>query len=209
MDTIRFYFSFRSPYSWLAFHRIDRALEGLPVEVRRIPVYPPEKFDNDPAASPVKFHYLLADVGRIADAYGLPLRWPKATDTNWVLPHAAYLYAEDQGKGAAFARAVFAARFSEGEDVGDPGTLSRVASACGLDGEALLRAAGDPAFERRVAEGIMAGVREGLFGVPFLAYRDQAFWGNDRLEWLVRTLRRDAGLPVPDLAADRMASPCG
>ena len=209
METIRFYFSFRSPYSWLAFHRIDRALEGLSVEVRRIPVYPPPQFDNDPAASPVKFLYLLADVGRIAAAYGLPLQWPKATDTNWILPHAAYLYAEDKGMGAAFARAVFAARFSGGEDVGDPATLSRVASACGLDGEATLRAAQDPALGRRLAEGIMAGAREGLFGVPFFVYRDQAFWGNDRLEWLVRAVRRDAGLSVPDLTADRMTSPCG
>jgi len=209
LDTIRFYFSFRSPYSWLAFYRIDRVLEGLPVELRRIPVYPPEKFDNDPAAFPVKLRYVLADVGRIAAAYGLPLRWPKATDTNWILPHAAYLHAEDQGKGAAFARAVFAARFSEGEDVGEPGTLSRVASACGLDGEETVCAAREPAFGRRLAEGIMAGAREGLFGVPFLVYRDQAFWGNDRLEWLFRAVRRDAGLSVPDLTADKMESPCG
>jgi 2-hydroxychromene-2-carboxylate isomerase len=209
MDAIRFYFSFRSPYSWLAFHRIDRALEGLPVEVRRIPVYPPPQFDNDPAASPVKLHYVLTDVERIAGAYGLSVRWPTVRDTRWLLPHAAYLCAEDLGKGAAFARAVFAARFLEGQDVGDPGTLARLAGACGLDGEALLRAAGDPALEGRVAEGIFEGVREGLFGVPFFVYRDQAFWGNDRLEWLVRAVRLDAGLPVPDLHADPIANPRG
>jgi len=209
MDTIRFYFSFRSPYSWLAFHRIDRAVKGMPVEIQRIPVYPPEKFDNDPAASPVKLRYVIADVGRIADAYGLTLRWPKAVDTDWILPHAAYLHAEDKGMGAAFAREVFAARFSEGEDVGDSETLAQLAAACGLDGEETLRAAREPALGRRLAEGIMAGVREGLFGVPFFVYRDQAFWGNDRLEWLVRAVRLDAGLPVRDLTADRMASPYG
>jgi len=207
MDTIRFYFSFRSPYSWLAFHRIDRAVEGLPVEIRRIPVWPPKNFDNDPAASPVKLRYLLADVGRMAEAYGLPLRWPKVRETNWVLPHTAYLHAEDRGKGLAFARAVYAARFSEGRDVGDPETLARLAAACGLDSEETLRAARDPALEGRVAAGIMEGAKEGLFGVPFLVYRDQAFWGNDRLEWLVRALRRDAGIRVPDLAADGMAWP--
>ena len=50
---IRFYFSFRSPYAWLAAEKLDATLGDLAVAVERIPIYPtPEEFPNDPAALP-------------------------------------------------------------------------------------------------------------------------------------------------------------
>lgn len=58
-EVIRFYFSFRSPYAWLALHRLGVAIEGLPVNVEFIPVYPPEDFPNEPAAVPAKVAYIL------------------------------------------------------------------------------------------------------------------------------------------------------
>ena len=38
--SIRFYFSFRSPYAWLAAERLEPELGGLGVPIERIPVYP-------------------------------------------------------------------------------------------------------------------------------------------------------------------------
>ena len=207
MDTVRFYFSFRSPYAWLAFTRIDRALEGLPVKLERIPVFPPENFENDPAGVPVKLQYIKDDVERIAAAYGLPVRWPESRDTAWIRPHAAFLRAEDTGRGVAFGRALFAARFSEGRDAGDDGVMREAAARAGLEPEAIVKAADDPDVQQRVYAGMMGGVQEGLFGVPFFIYRGTRFWGNDRLEWLVREIRRDHGLSVPDLSIDALVRP--
>ena len=99
MESIKMYFSFRSPYAWLAYHRLVHALQGFPIAVRRIPVFPPPDFPNDPAAMPLKLAYIFADVQRIASAYGLPVRFPEKGDTDWMRPHAAYVYAERQGRG--------------------------------------------------------------------------------------------------------------
>lgn len=208
MEPITFFFSFRSPYAWLAFHRLDRALTGLPVEIERIPVFPPPNFPNDPAAVPTKLRYIAGDVQRIAAAYGLPVRWPEAADTDWMRPHAAYLHAVDAGRGDAFARAVYAARFSEGRNVGQDDTLRAAATAAEVDPTAMLLAADDPAVHQRVMQGMMRAMEANVFGVPFFLYREQAFWGNDRLEWLLRQIAADGGRPVPDLRADPMARPC-
>lgn len=207
MEPLTFYFSFRSPYAWLAFHRLGQALAGLPVRVERIPVFPPAEFPNDPAAVPAKLAYLVADVPRIAAAYGLPVRWPEAVDTDWMRPHAAYLHAEDAGRGDAFALAVYAARFSEGRNVGEDETLRRAATAAELDPDAAVRAADDPALHARVVAGLGRALRADVFGVPVFVYREQKFWGNDRLEWLVREIGRECGRPVPDLRTDLMARP--
>src|SRR5688572_6075555 len=111
-EPIRFYFSFRSPYSWLALVRVDAALAGLPVALDYLPVFPPPNFANDPAAVPNKLAYIRQDVQRFADAYGLRVQMSEKIDCDWVRPHAAFLYAHDQGKGPAFAHALFDARCS-------------------------------------------------------------------------------------------------
>ncbi len=208
METIRFYFSFRSPYSWLAFHRIRRAIEGLPVRLECVPVFPPKDYPNDPAV-PAKLPYIVADVERIARAYGLGVRWPREVDANWMRPHAAHLHAEKHGKGDAFALAAYAARFSEGRDLGADDTLASVASASALDPQGTIRAADDPALVRRVGEGIKSAVEIGVFGVPTFVYREEKFWGNDRIDWLLRRIHEDLGRSMPDLREDPLARPWG
>lgn len=37
---IRFYFSFRSPYAWLAAERLESELGGLGVPIERLPIFP-------------------------------------------------------------------------------------------------------------------------------------------------------------------------
>ena len=99
-DSIRFYFSFRSPYAWFAAERLESELGGLGVPIERIPIYPPpELFPNDPAAMPAKQAYIIQDAPRVARQYGLPIRFPKSSDTEWRLPHAAFLAAQQLGEG--------------------------------------------------------------------------------------------------------------
>ncbi len=55
-QSIRFYFSFRSPYAWLAAERLEAELGDLGVPIERLPIYPtPAVFPNDPAAMPDRF----------------------------------------------------------------------------------------------------------------------------------------------------------
>ncbi len=209
MENLRFYFSFRSPYAWFALHRIETALAGLPVTVEYVPCFPPKDYQGDPRANPAKSAYIAADVARFAKAYGLRLCWPEARDTDWMRPHSAYLLAQDQGRGRAFALAAYGLRFSEGRDIGTDEALADAARAAELEPAATVRAADDPALHERVMHGMAGGRKDGLFGVPFFVYRRQSFWGNDRIEWLVRAIKQDLGQPVPDLGLDPLAPPCG
>jgi 2-hydroxychromene-2-carboxylate isomerase len=205
-EPVRFYFSFRSPYSWLAFLRIDQAIEKLPVELQYLPVFPPPDFPNDPTAVPNKLKYIRQDITRIADAYGYATADSLPTDCEWIRPHAAFMYAQDQGKAKPFSMAMYAARFSRGLDLGQDAVMREVAEACDLDADALLAAANDAAHQTRVVQGMIRGAQEdSIFGVPYFVYRGETFWGNDRVEWLVRAIRRAHGMPVVDLSRDLLA----
>lgn len=209
METVRFYFSFRSPYAWFAHYRTEAALAGLPVTLHHIPVFPPEDYPDDSRANPAKCEYLDADVARFAKAYGFDLRLPDPFDTDWLRPHAAYLYAEDRGRGRDFALAAFSLRFCEGRDIGTDAAIADVARVAALEPHAVLEASDAPAFHERILAGFKLAQQDRLFGVPFFVYRGERFWGNDRVEWLKRAIECDLGKPVPDLTSNLLAPPCG
>jgi 2-hydroxychromene-2-carboxylate isomerase len=204
-EPVRFYFSFRSPYSWLAFERIERAFRDVPVQLQYLPVFPPPDYPNDPTAVPNKLKYILRDVGRQAEAYGLSVKAPSVLDTQWVRPHAAFVYAQDQGKGHAFGLAMSRARFSQGQDVGDDDVMRSIATRLELDGNALVTSCDDVAYQTRVVEGMIQGATEdSIFGVPLFVYRGEPFWGNDRIEWVLRAIKKAHGHSVPSLQEDRL-----
>jgi len=186
--TVRFYWSFRSPYAWFAVHRVEAMLRGLPVELHWIPVFPPPDMSNNPTNVPAKIRYIWEDSQRFADAYGLEFKTPEQVDTDWLRPHTAFLYAEAAGRGPDFAKEAFAARFSRGEDLASDPVLARVASQVGLASDRLISAADDSEFRERLGQGFAAAAGDAIFGVPTFIYRDQMFFGNDRLEWLVKAI---------------------
>lgn len=62
-DTIRFYFSFRSPYAWLAAERLDHDLGDLNVPIDPLPIFPPAEHPlSDLAAMPQKVAYIAQDI---------------------------------------------------------------------------------------------------------------------------------------------------
>ncbi|MEO1001318.1 MAG: DsbA family protein, partial [Pseudomonadota bacterium] len=72
------YWSFRSPYSYLATPRLVTLARDWDVEVRVRPVYPlavrdPEFFSR---VDPQWVAYLLRDVHRVAEMEGIPFHWP-------------------------------------------------------------------------------------------------------------------------------------
>jgi 2-hydroxychromene-2-carboxylate isomerase len=205
-DRVRFYFSFRSPYSWLALHRLEPALAPLRVSLEYVPVFPPPEFANDPLKFPDKANYYAEDLLRISRAYGLEFRLPEPFDCNWLRPHAAFFAAHDAGRGVAYAKALFEARFCCGKDLGQDSVMAACAAAAGLDPARVLAAQDDLACQERLMHGMIEGASDHrLFGVPMFVYRGERFWGNDRIDWLLRSIQQHRGLPVPDLTVTPFA----
>ena len=191
-QTVRFYFSFRSPYAWLAAERWQTELGALDPVVERIPFYPtPETFPNDPSRHPAKLRYIVQDLGRLAREFGLTLRPPPALDTDWERAHAAYLGVQEAApqRAEAFMLEMFRARFSRGQDVALANVIGEAAERAGADPGLANEAAASPALQEQVKESFVQGQqRDGIFGAPSFAYSGQLFWGHDRMHHLRRAL---------------------
>lgn len=185
-SAIRFYFSFRSPYAWLAAERLEAELGDLGVPIVALPIYPTaELFPNDPAALPDKVAYIVQDVPRLARERGLTVRFPAAGDPDWSLAHAAYLGAERRGAGRRFMLEAFRKRFGEGLDLGADSVIADAARCAGTDPDAILAAAHSQELRDEAAAGWRRAVeRDRIFGVPSFVYAGRLYWGQDRMHLL-------------------------
>ncbi|OMI33885.1 2-hydroxychromene-2-carboxylate isomerase [Streptomyces sparsogenes] len=220
----RFYFNFRSPYSWIAYRDLMDRYPDVAQAVEWRPWWEPdadgerlmnehgETFPYTPM-SREKHLYILQDVRRLARARGLDIRWPVDQDPVWEVPHLAYFPALDAGLGPRYIERVYRARWQEGRDICDPAVIAGVAEELGLPADRLAGAAGDRELrEGRGLAALLALGRDGAFGVPFFRHGYDRFWGVDRLPAFVESVRAGprGGAPAPpppgpDLAAARSA----
>ncbi|WP_413099369.1 2-hydroxychromene-2-carboxylate isomerase [Streptomyces sp. Inha503] len=190
--TPRFYFSLRSPYSWLAYRQLRDEHPEVADAITWRPFWEPdarsllmlEKAGGGfpyVAMSRAKHLYILQDVRRLCSERGLEPVWPVDRDPVWEVPHLAHLAAVDAGKGPEFVERVYRARWEEGRDICAPATIAEVAAELGLPEDRLAGAADDDELRERGVEALLRIDADGVFGVPFFIHGFHKFWGVDRL----------------------------
>lgn len=193
MTTVRldFYFSFRSPYSYLAAPRAFALPERYDVEVRYRGVIPMAmRGQSVPRA---KRLHTLRDVDREARRLGMPfgrIHDPIGAGATRCLLVAEH--ARDAGRVEAFVLAAGRGIWAEAVDVSTDRGLRLVSERAGLEWEACLAALGDPQLHARVDASTRALAALGHWGVPVVVFGGELFWGQDRLDDLERALT-DAG----------------
>ncbi|MCX4763936.1 DsbA family protein [Streptomyces sp. NBC_01275] len=208
----RVYFSFRSPYSWIAIDQLERRFPRAGEYLDYCPYWEPEggilqdirAQDAEVLYTPMskaKHLYLLADIKRTAARFGSPLVWPIDTDQAWELPHLAWLKARRQGQERVLYRALVEARWHRGEPICDPSVLARAADEAGLDGADLVAAEHDPLIRAEAVEVMVAAYYDDIFGIPYFRIGRERLWGLDRLDEFVAALEAAhpdrEGAPAP------------
>ncbi|MCJ2068911.1 2-hydroxychromene-2-carboxylate isomerase [Methylobacterium sp. J-030] len=148
--------------------------------------------------------YRLVEMQRWRQIRGIPLvLHPKYYPADPSLAHRVLLAALDQGSDvAAYVHAGLKAVWADERDVGDPDTVRRLAEENGLDGGRLLHRVEEEDLREREAGLTREAIGRQVFGAPFYFYRDEPFWGQDRLDLLEAAINGSAApITLPDLSA--------
>lgn len=220
----RLYFSFRSPYSWLALNRLRDEVPGGLDQLECFPYWDPDERTSAALAqrggefhyvqmSRAKHLYMLMDTKRIAERHGLAMAWPVDVDPWWELPHLAWLMARRHGRGWEFYDAVTEARWGRGENICDIDVIRAAAERAGLDPGKISGAPADAGIRDEGADCLYTAYLDDVFGIPYFKWGPHRFWGYDRLDVFIETWRhRDAGssslagAPTADRASGNGAS---
>jgi 2-hydroxychromene-2-carboxylate isomerase len=207
--TVDLFWSFRSPYSYLATPRlagIERAYD-MTLNVR--PVYPiavryGEFFDR---VHPMWVPYLMRDTMRAAEMLGLPYRWPRPDPvlidpaTRKAAPNQPYIHrltrlgcaAAEEGRGLPFLLEISRTIWSgEVTDWHQGDHLAKAAARAGVDLAALDRKIeADPARYDAIIEANQAAhEKSGHWGVPTMVFEGEPFFGQDRIDTLLWRLKQ-------------------
>src|SRR5580658_502605 len=175
----RLYFSFRSPYSWMAVEQLRRRLPDIFERVRMLPYWDPDPLTAQLLAqrdvslpyqqmSKAKHLYVLGDTKRLAARLGLTMAWPVDISPWWERPHLAWLAARHQGQAERCYDALVTARWTRGEDICDAATFARVVGQAGLDAAVLEAASADDGYRAEGAGYLAAACDDDVFGVPYV-----------------------------------------
>jgi 2-hydroxychromene-2-carboxylate isomerase len=191
---VDFYFDLSSPYSYLAATQLPGlvARTGATVDWRPVVLGAVFKASANtmPSLSPPKARYMLADLHRWAERYGVPFHFSSRFPVRALKAHRMIVSAGDVEQAAHLGHALFDAAWVHDRDITADAELTAIATEAGLDGATLLGAAeGQPAKDALRAN-TDAAIALGMFGAPAFVVDGTLFWGNDRLDFVEAALKR-------------------
>ena len=194
MKTIDFYLDFISPYAYLAFEELPRALTGLSYRV----VHKPLLFAGllkhhgqlGPAEIAAKRDWTYRQVLWLAHERGVPMQMPASHPFN-PLPYLrlALACSEDGQPNRYVCETVFHALWRGGRDAADAAVLTALTERLAPRLEP-----GSEAVKTRLREHTEQALARGVFGVPSFVVDGRVFWGLDALPMLRAHLQGDAWL---------------
>lgn len=202
--SVDLFYSFRSPYSYLALTRTQRMVADYDVVVRLRPVYPlavrvPGFFKR---ANPQFARYVVRDSTRVAEHDGIPFRFPRPDPivqdmtTLDVASEQPYIHrltrlgaaTQAEGRSLAFVNAIAPVLWNGSvKDWHEGDHLARAATAAGFDLAALDAAitARPDHYEQIVTDNESAHAASGHWGVPTFVFDSEPFFGQDRIDLLI------------------------
>ena len=211
--SVDLFFSFRSPYSYLALPKTRKMVADYDVTVNLRPVYPlavrvPGFFKR---ANPQFARYVVLDSSRVAACENIPFRFPRPDPivqdmaTLDVAEHQPYIHrltrlgaaAQLEGRSLEFADAISRVLWDgtiKGWHEGDH--LAKATAAAGFDLAAMdAETAADPdRYERIIAGNERDHAASGHWGVPTFVFESEPFFGQDRIDMLIWRME-SKGLP--------------
>ncbi len=190
--TIKLYYDYKSPFTYLAMapayeleftHNVR--LRYIPYELDVRGAFGGE-LEQRPEMSWRKVRYLYLDARRYANSRGLIIRGPqKIFDSRLALKSG--LFADQHGRFRPYSDRVFERFFKRELDIEQQPLLEAVLAEVGLN-TGVFRSYLETDAQADLERGFAEGDGDEVFGVPTFVVEGERFWGNDRVEWVVKKL---------------------
>lgn len=203
MAKLEFFYDCGSPWTYLAFHRIEDLAAEAGAELVWRPILVGGVFNavNDSVYAqranpvPAKLRYHAKDLQDWARLYGLRIGWPSVFPVNSVKVMRGAIVADAHGALPAWSRAAFEAYWGEDRDVSRDEEIEALARRVGLDPAETLAAIAKPEIKAALRANTDDLIARGGFGSPtMIVDDDDLYFGNDRLPLLRAALGLPAGI---------------
>lgn len=191
--TIDYYHFLISPWSYLAIGRFNDLKQRTGASVNYLPIDVPSTFGNMGGVPPAKRHpsrqrFRMDELKRWSAHLSVPINLTPAFFPADQTMAACMVYAADASQRAALSDACLTAVWRDEKNIADEATLVALANDCGCDSASLLEAAKAPSINEKFMAVTSDAHEKDVFGSPTYSVGGELFWGQDRLDFLERTL---------------------
>ena len=196
---IEFFFDCSSPWTYLAFHKIEDVCRETKAELSWRPILVggvfnavnPSVYENRAKPVPAKARYYAKDLRDWTRHYGLRIGQPPVFPVNSVKAMRGAFFALERGVLPSYARAVFESYWGDLQDISQDEVLAGVVTRVGLPKDEYFAAIARPEYKEKLRANTDELIARGGFGSPtmFVDGGDMYF-GNDRLELVRAALLR-------------------
>ncbi len=192
-NTIELCFDFGSPTTYLAYHRLKWIKKEYDVEVKLTPVLLGGIFqatsNQSPVMVPLKGAWMNADLQRYAELYDVSMTFNPNFPINTLYLMRGAIAAEQMGVFDLYVETVFDAMWHEPVNMGDPAIVTEVLSKAGINAEELFNRIEDTNLKEVLKDNTANAIERGVFGCPATFYKNELYFGQDRLFFIERDLR--------------------
>ncbi len=186
---VDYFFDYVSAYSYLVNGQVEK-IEGAVVQYRPmlLGAVMQATGNSPPGTVKAKRKYLLTDLKRWANRYGIPIHFNSIFPQNTMYALRAAIAAQRRGVFHEIHQAFFDAMFVHDLDLSDRDVLRKIISAAGLDADELMSDIENQSIKDELKENTEEAIRRGVFGAPTFFVGDEMFFGNDRLDFVREAL---------------------
>ncbi len=200
MATLEFFFDCSSPWTYLAFTRIQPIVARTGADIVWKPILVGgvfnavnrEVYERRANPDPRKAAHSAKDLQDWAKLTGLKIVMPPPVfPVKATLAMRCALAAQDEGKLVEFSSCCFYAYWSDGKDISQPQVIAEICETADLDGPHILERSQAPEIKDRLRANTDDVIARGGYGSPtmFVDGTDMYF-GNDRMELVEAALSR-------------------
>ena len=189
MSEIDFWFSIGSTYTFLSVNRIaevakkeNLSINWKPFSVRKIMM----DMDNIPFTPPskkIKSDYMWRDIERRAKFYGFEAKVPAPYPLKeFDLANQIAILGMNEGWGVDYVTITYQRWFQQGKEPATEPNLSEILDELNLNKDEVTKNANSENIKNQYLQNTENAYKLGVFGSPTFIYKDEIFWGDDRLE---------------------------
>jgi len=198
MQTLEFYFSPGSRYSYLALskvpaleRRFGKQFDWIPVVGKRVrAIRGVDPFSGPPQSGQYDWEYRRIDAEAWADLYGIAFLEPQSVVVDSDLFGRGAIAAKKQDLVREYSWELASEVFGRGTWPLDEAVCIRTARSLGLDVAEFSKLLSSEEVRTEIETNCSSAVEKGVFGTPTFLVGSKRFWGNDRIPLVTHELSR-------------------
>ncbi|MDB9699196.1 2-hydroxychromene-2-carboxylate isomerase [Candidatus Pelagibacter sp.] len=179
-----FYFDFISPYTYLAYKKIQSLPKNIKINYKPILLGGLHNLEGitAPAFIRPKLKYMINDCLLIAKKNNFYFKWNSKFPINSLNIMRGYFVINLKNKDK-YIETMFNAYWKDDLDISKEEILKPLLDQCKIDKNIFFKTIKDLVIKENLKEATKNAHEKGIFGAPTFIVNDKIFWGQDRLEF--------------------------